>query len=499
MDKQILKKHVLVADDAEHIANDVKNILSKIGFKNISTASNGKIALDLFKKSLSSEDPIELILSDLYMPEMGGLDLLKEIRKEKNSVTLPFLIYTSVTNKDEILNLLKHGANNYIIKPAAINDFIGKISSVFDHMNGEQEGKIDDYQQIAQKVIDDNYDITEKIIACTSDFISVISSSSKIIRINQALCDALDIEQGRVIGLDFSSYLDKPIDFNRLENLKELRVNYKKNNGELIPVLLSVTTLFDDRDHATSYILFAKDHRLELALQEKLSSTSKMASLGEMIGGISHEINNPLAIISGKINSVKKLLQKEEFDKDVLIDRLTSASSSVKRIAHIVKLLKEFAINDGLDEDVLYYPSQIIDKVKDLTFQKIEQEEIKCSFKDNVKNSAQIMVQESQLVQVMIALVSNSIYALKGIDDRWMKVEIDQDTSYIIFKIQNSGPVISEDIKGKIFDPFFTTKPTGDGAGLGLSSSQGIIKSHNGQLYLDDCEPTTFVIKLPKV
>jgi two-component system chemotaxis response regulator CheY len=106
--------NILVVDDSVTMRRIIKNTLLKLGFKNFLEAGNGVEALDVMAKS---KDSVDLILLDWNMPEMDGLEFLKVVKSSDEYREIPILMVTTEAAKDDILTALKHGVNNYVVKP----------------------------------------------------------------------------------------------------------------------------------------------------------------------------------------------------------------------------------------------------------------------------------------------------------------------------------------------------------------------------------------------
>ncbi|MCX7965776.1 MAG: response regulator [Syntrophorhabdaceae bacterium] len=104
--------NVLVVDDFSTMRKIIKNVLKQIGIESVIEAENGKMALELLKK-----EQIDLIISDWIMPEMTGIDFLKACKSEENTKKIPFIMVTAEAQKGNILEAIKSGVDNYIVKP----------------------------------------------------------------------------------------------------------------------------------------------------------------------------------------------------------------------------------------------------------------------------------------------------------------------------------------------------------------------------------------------
>ncbi|HBT04124.1 MAG TPA: response regulator, partial [Thermodesulfobacterium commune] len=103
----------------------IKNILTQLGFKNILEADDGSSALELLKK-----EKIDLIISDWNMPKMSGLDLLKAVRNDPNLKDILFVMVTAEAQKDNVIEAIKHGVNQYIVKPFTPETLKEKLEKV---------------------------------------------------------------------------------------------------------------------------------------------------------------------------------------------------------------------------------------------------------------------------------------------------------------------------------------------------------------------------------
>ena len=149
-----------------------------------------------------------------------------------------------------------------------------------------------------------------------------------------------------------------------------------------------------------------------------------------------------------------------------------------------------------------FEPKKIKDIVTDalaLCSERLKNHGVKLKLRQ-IPDQLNIECRSQQISQVILNLILNAKQALTLIpDDKWIMIEAKDIGSEVIITITDNGVGIAEDVRPKILEPFFTTKQIGDGPGLGLSISKGIIEDHGGRLYLDETqEYTTFVIQIPK-
>ena len=260
--------------------------------------------------------------------------------------------------------------------------------------------------------------------------------------------------------------------------------------------------------------------------QTKLVHSAKMVSLGQLVAGVAHELNNPIGFIYSNMNHLKdyseKLIEiaevgekdpskikelKEEYEFDYIVKDLpklvTSCQDGARRTRDIVLGLRNFS---RLEEAKL----QEIDvhQALDTTLNLLQGE---------IKNRIEIHRQyeplphihcyASQVNQVFMNILSNAVQAMDGNGHIWIstmavkdfKGPKDNKKGRVQIAIQDSGKGMSADVVEKIFDPFFTTKGVGQGTGLGLSISYGIIQNHGGEIQVrsEVGVGTEFIVTLP--
>lgn len=246
------------------------------------------------------------------------------------------------------------------------------------------------------------------------------------------------------------------------------------------------------------YVAFLIKQR-ELAERRSMSlQSAKLASIGELTSGIAHEINNPLFAITGTTQRLLTDLNHEEsLDRTKLNDKLLKILNNAARIDKIIRGIKLFSRDSNREERTAVNLMKIIDESLDLLGAKIKHNEIVINYDRKQFEKIMIIVNEVQIVQVVVNLISNAIDAIKENDNKWVKIEAEKSEGVVILKIIDSGLGIDPDIAKNMMDPFFTTKKQGEGTGMGLSISFGIIQAHRGKLYLDqNAQNTTFVIEL---
>lgn len=240
--------------------------------------------------------------------------------------------------------------------------------------------------------------------------------------------------------------------------------------------------------------------RFALTSQEferKAIESSKMAALGQMSGGMAHEINNPLAIIKGKSMQLRRKISSHNFSEELLLSELKKIEDTSERIALIIKSLRKYSQQQSQNDPFLpIQVAQIFRVVSDLCGARFMNHQVELRIDE--KFAGEIECRDTDIAQVLLNLLNNSFDAVINTPNAWVEMRSEQIGSLLRVTITDSGTGIPQDIRNRIMEPFFTTKQIGQGAGLGLSTAQGIVRDHSGRIYLDpDCANTRFVIELP--
>jgi len=232
-------------------------------------------------------------------------------------------------------------------------------------------------------------------------------------------------------------------------------------------------------------------------LRYKQLLTSKMASLGEIAGGIAHEINNPLTIVVGLAEKLRRYAETNRITPELVIQSSEKIHSTTDRISNIIKGLKSFARDADQDPIVSGSLSQIIMESKPFFESKLNK--LNIEWRCNIPKDIIIECRPVQISQVIVNLINNACDAIESFSEKWVSIEVQEEFKGVTILIKDSGNGIPKIIADKMMEPFFTTKDIGKGTGLGLSISKSIIESHNGIFFLDQkSDHTCFTIRLPK-
>ena len=227
--------------------------------------------------------------------------------------------------------------------------------------------------------------------------------------------------------------------------------------------------------------------------QAQLIHAEKLSAVGQLASGVAHEINNPLTTILGQTHM---LLSQPPLDPQVR-ERLSTIYEESGRAARIVQNLLLFSRHYPPERQPCLLEDQVR-RVLDLMAYQLQQANV--VVRTEFKTSSPVWADAHQIQQVLLNLVQNAHQAMsKHAGTRELVVRVSADDVHARIDVLDSGPGILPDVLPRIFDPFFTTKPPGEGSGLGLSVSYGIVAEHRGRLWAENRPEggTAFHIELP--
>lgn len=227
--------------------------------------------------------------------------------------------------------------------------------------------------------------------------------------------------------------------------------------------------------------------------QNKLLLSAKLSSLGEMAGGIAHEINTPLTIISLLAEQTQVSDDKEKISE--YQERIISTVNKIGKIISSLKFLVRDSVLEGIEKVSLDF---LINETLALCSWKIDQSKVNLIIEPY--QEVTIQCRAVQISLVLVNLIRNAIDAVENLPEKWIRISIQSDCDMVCIRVQDSGTGIPDDVVEKMFLPFYSTKSIGRGTGLGLSISYNIIANHQGSLsYNNESGHTEFIIKIPQV
>ncbi len=377
----------------------------------------------------------------------------------------------------------------------AVRDARGHIAQIRGLMLDVTE------QKTFQSQLQRERDFNQKILNTTQSMILVLDTAGLISYANRR-CYEAGYQEGELIGHrlvdwvevshqeDFDAALDTTAHGHQVENL-ELRV--RRSDGSMGHFSISLSPMRDEQNTVNSVVVVMTDITDAALLQAKLAHSEKMATIGRLVSGVAHEVNNPLAAILGFTDL---LLENPEVPGSARED-LQIILQETQRTKDIVQDLLSFARQRPVQRELVQINSVLRQTIKlrsyDFASHGVEVVE------DFEEALAGALGDSQQLQQVFLNILNNAYDAVQEAGQRGrIKIHTRRQAEMIEVAISDNGTGIVD--PQRIFDPFYTTKQVGKGTGLGLSICYGIVRAHGGEIQCWNNEAgagSTFVVRIP--
>lgn len=247
-------------------------------------------------------------------------------------------------------------------------------------------------------------------------------------------------------------------------------------------------------------LMMTEDLTDAVETRERLESASRLSALGEMAGGIAHEINNPLSVITGFCERVRHRIANGNATFDEIDHDMSRVLLGVERISKIVNSMRSLSRDPQNKEIRSMSLNKVLEDIRDLCWERFRSHGIEIEF--IVDQEYTVWAEPTGLSQILINLLNNAHHAI--IDSKQKRISVEVYASSrgdaLEVHVNDSGPGVPAHIAKRIFEPFFTTKAPGQGTGLGLSLSQAIAARFGGQIRLQEAAApgagAHFVLKL---
>lgn len=261
--------------------------------------------------------------------------------------------------------------------------------------------------------------------------------------------------------------------------------------GEIF--LMHFYPVINDHDEVESVVRYVRDITDQKRIEQHIQKTERLSSLGQLSAGIAHEINNPLGVILTYASLLKRQLKNMPQSMSD-IATIEKHALSCKRI---VSDLLKFARSESASMQFASLNGAVEEAVK-MLFHQFSRKDIEIQM-DLSGSLPLVRIDSGKIKQVFVNLLMNSEQAIKHKGTIRITTSYLKESGQVQIILQDNGEGIPEEILPKVFDPFFTTKAVGEGTGLGLSVSYGIIKDHRGEIQVSSKpgESTQFLILLP--
>ena len=382
------------------------------------------------------------------------------------------------------------------------------------------------------------------VLTSMSDLLVVCDRDGVIEEVNKALVDFTGIREQELKGAEFLSLFadtgsrsmaERVIARLAVESRHDLELQFVTRDGSITQVALNFTPRLSASGKLLGMVITGRPvgelrrayHDLREAhdelkrTQQQLLQSEKMASLGRLVAGVAHELNNPISFVLGNVHAMRRYAPRikryldevhagasgeslaklrEELRMDHILEDITplldGAVEGAERTRDIVGGLKRFSATDR-NENVKFNLTEIVERSVHWVTRATP-----ARFRVSVDLPETMLVMGSpgQMQQVIINLIQNASDAMDQLAEPLLRVSAREEGGNIVVSFLDNGPGIAPEARDKMFDPFFTTKPVGKGTGLGLSISYGIVERHGGQLSIGDSQQggAEFLLSLPK-
>jgi PAS domain S-box-containing protein len=421
--------------------------------------------------------------------------------------------------------------------PIETADEIGQVALAFNTMaetlqrRETEKAQLEEKLRIAQKM--EAKEEWERTFDTVTDLVAIVDLEQRIVQINQAIADLFRISKKEAVGKKCfevfhgreSAMADCPC-LQLLKDGREHEAEYYEAKLD-IHFWITVTPLRRKGGELAGCVHVARDisewKRAEVekkAIQAKLVQTNKMTSLGLLVSGMAHEVNNPNNSIKFTAHVIARIWQdllpvldqyfRDEGDfviggqnysqlRESYPQLLSGITESSRKIEGIIKNLREFVQKGKSDMSLQVDINRIVSLSASILSNQIKMHTNHFSL-DLIEGAPPVRGNSQQLEQVVINLIMNALQALPD-RERAVCVEtsFDEHAAEAVIKVRDNGAGMPAEVKNRLFEPFFSTKLDSGGTGLGLAISNVIVKDHRGVLEFVS-EPgmgTTAIVRLP--
>jgi len=570
------KGTILIVDDTPDNLRFLSKMLIDSGYE-VKRAINGKTALMGIYAA-----PPDLILLDIMMPELDGYQLCQKLKSSELTREIPVIFLSALHEAIDKVRAFEVGGVDYVTKPFQVEEVLARVEN---HLTIRRlQGQLKEQNERLQASEAKN----RALLGAIPDLMFRINFSGVFLDYRQtpATRDIGSIS-GDVVGKQIDEVLDSDLAVWTMHFVKETLSSHELQVGEYVrqvgdrwhhyearyvvsgpDEVLAILRDISDRKQAeadlrqSQALLTNQKQKLERTLEElkrtqgQLVQNAKMVSLGQLVAGVAHEINNPINFIYGNISHVTqyaqdllelielyqqalpeppqeiKALMEElelEFLQEDLQKLMESMMSGSRRIYAIVEALKNFSrlgeaqikpvdLGEGIESTLMVLQHRLgrgsaVESQIKVVKEYAELPLVECYARDINQVFLQVLgnaidALECRFASYVVDAKDENQSLVRGSKDLRKKVSCPTITirteliegERVAIAISDNGPGMSQEVRERVFDPFFTTKDVGSGTGLGLSISYNIIvEKHGGRIRCESVEGegTTFIIEIP--
>jgi two-component system NtrC family sensor kinase len=340
---------------------------------------------------------------------------------------------------------------------------------------------------------DDGRRTWQEVVDAISPALCIVDRSGAIRRANRAFADLVNAPPASLIGRPWQAFIppEWASDLQRALDQQGAGREVELRTGERTYAVTAVPISSTDR---SAVVLLFDDQTERRHLQDQLIQSEKMSAIGQLIAGIAHDLNNPLASVLGFAD----FLTEVPHIPSSIREPLTVIREEAERASSIVRNLLGFARK----QDHQRRPTAL-KPLLDGTFVLLRNQLMTHRVEAQIEVEPDLPmpdVDPNQIQQVFVNLINNAAQAVASTGrPGTIVVRARRWLDGVAIDFIDDGPGMSESLATQVFEPFFTTKAEGEGTGLGLSISQGIVKEHGGRIMLssEEGKGSTFTVQLP--
>ena len=489
-----MKKSILVVDDDRVMLKFISKLLTREGHE-VVTAEDGFAALNL----LSTFTP-DIMFFDLIMPKIDGGKLIQIVRSMPQLKDC-YLVIISAAVAEIDFDFEQTGADSYIAKGpfSSMSEHIKEVIETADEPKEKQEEK-------AIRGLDNVYarQLTKELLSRSRHLETILESmaegilevfSNKIVYANGVAVSILGVPTGKILAAYPPDLFNDSVG-QQLDNILNSKSEDPVEIGEKTPVALNgrqiTIKILPVKGESSTIIIMITDVTERKHLEMQLQHVQKMEAIGTIAAGVAHNFRNTLTEVL--VNS--QLIQMNYENQSGLHEVAGRINTSVRRGSRLVDGLLQFSRKQIKEEFKIINLPDVIDQTCQLIRTSFDQKiEIVTDYPDQMP----IMGDVSSLSQALMNLCTNARDAMPA--GGCLNIKAVKEGRRIFVTVSDDGEGMGKETVEKCFDPFFTTKPIGKCTGLGLSTTYGIIKSHEGLIGVksQSKKGTTFKIHFPLV
>lgn len=312
--------------------------------------------------------------------------------------------------------------------------------------------------------------------------IAVVGPDGAILRANRALAALVEVPERELLGQNFGELLSGAAEAvsglievsYRGERTVPLVVRLEHNNRVLRLTAAPIAGV-----EPGSVVILIEDVTEQRLLEAQIIQNDKMASIGQLVSGVAHELNNPLTSIAG----LAELLLERPAHPELPREHLRVIHDQAERAGRIVRNLLTFA-RKGVPEQTAVDLNDVVSRTSLLIVYELQLHGIELTSEVS-PDPVIVLGDRYELQQVLLNLVTNAVQAVAGLEPgkpRGITLSTIRSNYEAVLRVRDTGPGVPKHFAPYLFTPFFTTKGPGEGTGLGLSLSYGLVKAHGGAL-----------------